>query len=221
MSTDSSQFASGVRRLFRKYVGVLQPSPHRDDHGFVQESEELFRLERLLSYRAVLIVGPPWIGKSFVADHLNRQTTTAGTQHVFSTTLHLHSPGEPAMPLGWNAWVSSGDPAIWIIDSLDEGESIQRNIHQVILRELQSLEPNVGQRLQVVIFCREMALPDALIPELTRQYGDHFIAAELLPLTRDDARHIVTTGNFDRILAKITKHHLQDASAVPRWNQIH
>lgn len=215
MSTESSQFAAGVPRLFREFLGVLQSSPSRDDFGFVQESEELFRFERLLSYQAILIVGPPWIGKSFVADKLSRQMATAGDQLVLSTPLHLHSPGELVLPLGWNAWVSSGESAIWIIDSLDEGENIQRNIHQVILRELQSLEPIASQRLQVVIFCRETALPDPLIPELTRHFGDNFVAAELLPLTLDDAHHIVGTGDFDRILAKIKQHNLQDAAQYP------
>jgi hypothetical protein len=215
MNTESSQFKPDIARLFREYLGALQSSPRRDDYGFVQDSGELFRFDRLLSYRAILIVGPPWIGKSFVADQINQRATTAGNQYVFSTNLHLHSPGEPVMPLGWNAWVASGKPAIWIIDSLDEGESIQRNIHQVILRELGSLKQGDLQRLQIVFFCREVAVPDALIPELVQHYGDQFIATELLPLTQDDARHIVATREFDRILAKITKHQLHDATQYP------
>jgi hypothetical protein len=214
MNTISPELPN-VRRLFRVYNGGLQRAVERDEYGFVKPSDELFTFDRLDGFQAILILGPQWIGKSFIAERSERLAIDAGKQYVWSTKLHLHSPGQPIQPSDWAVWAASSDPALWIIDSLDEGETIQRNIHRLILRELQSVDSAAASRLQVIVFCRETALPASFIATLAKHYRDQFIAAELLPLTYEDARHFLATTDFAQVLEKIKRHNLQAATQYP------
>lgn len=213
MDNQASHPTLGVSRLFRRYQAGLVKPPETDEWGFVEESSELVGFDALSTLRAVLVVGPPWIGKTFVAEQIQTLELLDGDQ--FPTKLHHHSIGLPLQPPGWGEWVSSVRRANWIVDSLDEGELIQENVHQIILHDLRALTPLARNRLRVIVFCREANLPESFRDALTGVYADEFAAFELLGLTQAGARHMLGEATFSRVLGKIREHGLHSVAQFP------
>ena len=213
MNIPPAQPTAGVSRLFRVYQHGLSGEPEADEHGFVKESGDAFGFEVLRPLQAVVVVGPPWVGKTFVAEQIRTLNLLDG--ELFSTQLEWHTIGLALQRLGWDEWVASGAQASWIVDSLDEGELIQANVHQLILHDLRSLDESVRSRLRVIIFCRETDLPEPLLAGLASLYPDSFAAVELLPLTESGARYLLGQTTFDRVLATIKKFGLQSVASYP------
>jgi len=166
-----------------------------------------------MPFQAVLIVGPPWIGKTFIAQQF--QALRVFDAEPFSTNLDRHSVGLPLQPVGWDKWLSSDRRATWIIDSLDEGESIQDNLHQILLRDLELLTPDARSRLKIIVFCREVSLPRPLLDGLKGIYKGNLAAVELLGLTRAGERHMLSEATFGSVLEKIREHDLQSVAQFP------
>jgi hypothetical protein len=214
MNTPSGELKLGVSRLFRRYE-PRAIEPITDEFGFVDETNGLMKFDTLLKHRAVLIVGPPWVGKSFVAGQLQTMSPPEGESILF-TQLVDHSVGLSVAPAGWQDWLSSGRQTTWVIDSLDEGDVIQTNLHQHLLLLLRGLNDSAKLRLRIVMFCREAEIPDSLQHQLTALYGNDFIAAELLPLTRTEARKLLGEATFTSVLEAIKKNKLQGVAPYPR-----
>src|SRR5579863_7921274 len=73
----------GVSRLFRSYQKGLSMAPATDELGFVVASPELVTFDKLQKQRAILIVGPPWVGKTFVANQI--KSVASRDEHTFFT----------------------------------------------------------------------------------------------------------------------------------------
>ncbi len=118
-----------------------------DDLGFLDPSKtpKLLRFEAIMRPSITWIIGPPWLGKSKVADDAyswlrSDPTAIPGLEGRFALT-KFAQPGieREVPPAWWDRWcrMEHPAPAVWLLDGIDEG--IDRNIHlfDLVLRALE------------------------------------------------------------------------------------
>lgn len=196
-------------------------APQTDPFGFILPSQASLNIDQVLSKGAVVVRGQPWVGKSFVAEEIFRQREALKLgEYVWLLQLADHSVGRSLVPAGWNDWlVAPGRRACWVIDSVDEGESIQRNIYTEIIKllEVSGLEI-CRERLKIVVFVREAEVPERLsklCEFLETLYGQSFADVELLLLDRVNAERVVGISQINETLDAIQRHSLQSVAGYP------
>jgi hypothetical protein len=178
-------------------------------------SPDLFGIENLLKFPAILVRGRPWMGKTYLANEIrNQQSQLELGKYVWPLPLEDHTSGRSIEPGEWPQWRDGKDQAAWIIDSLDEGELLQPNISTEIIRLIKELDNAARQRLKVVVFGREAEIPQRFVEFLHKQYAVGFQDVELMPLDRDNARHMVGE-QFDAVLSVIESRRLQGVCSIP------
>ena len=215
----NASLKSGITRTFRH--AASDNSPQTDEYGFISPSPSSLTIDQVLSKGAIVVRGQPWIGKSFVAEEIYKQREALGLgEHVWLLQLADHSSGRSLVPGGWNDWLAApGRRACLVVDSVDEGESIQRNIYTEIIKLLEdSGKETCRERLKIVVFVREAEIPQRLsklCEFLDTQYGQSFADVELLPLDRENAERVVGLSQIDATLAAIQRHSLMSVAGYP------
>ena len=118
--------------LPRREFLPLNVKPLHDRFGFVSVFQDSSEVGDLFAFQLVLVVAPPWTGKSFVAKQLDghfRQHIEASSKDApFGAFFHLTNfeRGMPvnAVPDWWDAWRESELRACWIVDAIDEDATL-------------------------------------------------------------------------------------------------
>jgi len=193
-----------------------------DEYGFVKPLKELFAVDNLFGHQAALVLAPPWMGKTFVAERLIEclQTSHADESKTFEhfklTPFEDHRQGTNVFPEWWDEWKESASSACWIIDALDEGERIDTNVCVELLRKIQDLERKTRGRLTLIMFAREAELPPRTIEVLTEIYGHELVLAELMPMDPKNAENHVGIQHFQRVKDMIKRFNLRHISGYPK-----
>jgi hypothetical protein len=221
---------SQTTRRFAPATALARLDAHQDEDGFLQPSPYFFGADRLLERACSLVVAPPWFGKSFTAQQIEK-TLSPGpeAQPAFSsrylkrTDLEQFMSGQPLAPPWWPEWRDSDHKATWIIDSLEEGQRRDAGLCPSLIQLLEELSPDRRQRLRLVAFAREGDLRQ-VYPELEGKlraiFGEDFLVADLLPLGVDNARDLLRQSGGDdagweRVLGLIRRNHLQRLAGYP------
>ncbi len=206
---------SGITRRFRDFASDV--AVDTNDLGFVEPSRNSYSVEQILTRAAILVRGQPWVGKTYLAKKFLEQQTALNLGNcVWHLPLERHTIGRSIKPPGWDEWRLSRDQkACWIIDSIDEGEIIQPNIHTEIISLLEGVGKHTCSRLKVVVFVRESEVPEELWLFLKQHFEDSFADVELLPLDQQSAERIVGGHRLDIIERVIQRFTLQSVARYP------
>lgn len=164
-----------------------------DEWGFLKTSLAGVRdISDLVRDRRALVLGSPWIGKSWVAKHLG-DLLDKRRETVWEINLGSHEP-KWISERQWDRWVESGKQAYVIVDALDEGIDRQLDL-RAGLRLLREAGMHAA-RLHVLVFSRpthnELAARalgwDEQLPDITwhMQPLDASAAASFLAEPTDD-----------------------------------
>jgi len=107
--------------------------PPLDEYGFLAPdfAESSARVDELFALQAVLIVAPPWAGKTFLAKQLishfrehqdNPDDLAPFGKYFHDTLFERGGMGVEVMPSWWDEWRRSKKRACWIVDAVDEDE---------------------------------------------------------------------------------------------------
>ena len=205
--------APGITRLFRPYDS--SETAEFDVYGFTKASPSLLSAKELLKNQAILIRGRPWLGKTFVCKQIRDQSERLSLgKRVWYRQLSEISTTIDA-PDSWTQWRRSKERACWLIDSIDEGESIVPNISLRITEILSEITAEQRSRLKIILFCREAETPTQFVTRLQELFGDGFIQVELMPLDQDSARSFSVATPFTTILQQIQRHSLVAVAGLP------
>ncbi|MFF8531660.1 hypothetical protein ACF07B_06630 [Streptomyces sp. NPDC015532] len=176
----------------RSFGGVL-PDPLGEHTRFI--NRQLKQLKEFASHRALVLLGEPGMGKSFVLEAEVARRRSAG-EHVEHLLLREYlTPGEVAEAIReaagrWRELDSSGDLTL-VFDGFDEPLFAIRNLAHVMKRELERLD---RARLRVLITSRRSAWQQELGGAFARWWPDGATASLVLaPLTEQDIRQAAAT----------------------------
>jgi hypothetical protein len=170
-----------------------------DAEGFLQPALGRHRLiGELVRERYALILGEPWLGKSWVAERLRRGLAKHSSfvwRISFERARHVGLPADE-----WARWQRSDQHAYVIVDALDEGfDRSGRFGDQDVADHLRRLrlDNDCASRLHVLAFSRtshEKKSLDAL------GWGEAGKAAtwHLMPLDADQAARALDPGDHER-----------------------
>lgn len=215
--------AKSPSRWFREWGQANLPTPPTDDHGLLIPDRLSFDFKVLLQHPAALVVAPPWVGKTTFAVHLDEylrsQEASEEPRFAFgsfhhATLLENHSPGSNFLPRWWERWKASTSQACWLVDALDEGEFIEKNLTRKLLDELNRLDEEPRGRLRAVLQCRDSELPEGFFEKL-KKIWPNALQAELLPLDRENARLLVGPEKWAAVLKAIQHWGLREIASYP------
>lgn len=209
--------------------------PPLDEHGFLSEHflSSSVSVKDLFAYKAVLIIAPPWAGKTFLAkqlDHhfsenVDRRTPDAPFGSYFhSTFFERHGLGSNIMPEWWKEWRRGSERACWIVDAFDEDARRQGRQAHIILDEIERLGDDKRNRLLLLMSSRENEIPAEMEDRIDEIYGPFhdddglrgFRVLRLTPLDASIARDIVGSDErFKQVCDLITKNRLQAIASLP------
>ena len=104
----------------------------------------------LISERLTLVIGEPWIGKSYVSQTLHRTLSDRSTRFV--ERVSLEEGDHTVLPHWWTPWRNSSEEAWWIIDALDEALHVSHVSLSDVFTPLLALGPQERNRLHVIAF---------------------------------------------------------------------
>ena len=201
--------------------------PTLTENGFL--SEEFVELSQgvdsLFSLNAVLVVAPPWYGKTYLAKqlelHFRQENTNIVPERPFGkfysvTFFETHGTGNIA-PSWWDEWKTSKNRACWIVDAIDE--DFRRGNRQVydLLDLIESLTAQNRERLLLMLLSRENEVPQKLEQRLNEiyQHGETRLL-RLAPLGEADACQLLgSRDKFEKVCELIKKNRLQAIASIP------
>ena len=204
----------------RRLIG-LNVSPALDEHGFLDSdfAAELPTLDSIQNSEAVLVVAPPWTGKSHEAmqlfQHLQGDRDVLGV-YIESTFFERAGLIAGVGPKWWAEWQELEEQrACWIVDALDEDKE-NRGMH-AILDLIEELQPEVRERLSLLMFCRENEQPEDVKQRLVDIYGKNLQMMRLAPVCEPIARIITALDDdsFGDICGLILQNKLQAVASLP------
>lgn len=218
------------RRLLRP-----EGTPQLDEHGFLDETHtrELLSFSDLLDLQAVLILAPPWYGKTTTAkqlDHHFREEASKRKSAIpFGRFFHLTSFDEDRIgadfdPGWWKEWKEGEGRACWIIDAVDQDYRDELRRTNQIIRRIEELDAGARLRLLLMAFARKDEMPREVRERLERIYDpvesqgpEGLRVLELAPPDRSLAR--VIAGNddesFQKVCQAIERNNLQQLAPFP------
>lgn len=209
-------------------------TPTLDGHGFLSEefSATAQRIDSLFDRRAVLLVAPPWSGKTFLASGLHRYLSDAAgdkersrfAKNVHCTLFEMEGLGAPLEPDWWSGWQAGNGRACWIVDALDEDARGRLKQMHEILKRIEALHSATRKRLLLLMLSRENEVPPDIDKRLRKIYastdnqdGD-FLTLRLAPVDAHIAEEIVEhtkPGSFEKVCSLIKENRLQSVAALP------
>jgi hypothetical protein len=200
-----------------------------DALGFLDtnQSPELYRVEHLFEHPAVVIVAPPWMGKTTVASQLHEWLRAQPIHLSFDKYLCLlrfdiHGEERNLPPIWWDEWRQNTQTlrACWIIDGFDEGEERLGGIRERILHLVSELDDCHRANLRLLIFSRQREW----LTEFRASLGEAYVLrplqelpeVQLAPLHEQAARDMLgSLVAFDRVADLIRQHGLQPVAGYP------
>jgi hypothetical protein len=198
----------------RRFARLEAGPPTTDDLGFVIPSDSDVTCLELLEYRVVLVVAPPWTGKSWVALAIERACSGEGRPFGERTSLENLGPTSSVLPGWWEKWKNSEDQALWLVDSVDEDDRARSHRVKDLLMEVERLPEVCRARLTLWFFCRENEVPDYFLGRLEEVCGQ-VARFRLLPLDSVSASELVPSGTFEGVCELIRRNRLKSISAFP------
>jgi len=218
------------RRLLRS-----EDEPVLDTHGFLDETyaENLPSFADLLDLQAVLILAPPWYGKTTTAKqlehHFREEASKRGSAIPFGRFFHFTSFDEDrisadADPGWWNEWQQGEERACWIIDAVDQDYRQGTRRTNQIVRRIEELDKGTRSRLLLMVFARTDEMPAEVREKLENIYSPEepqgskgLQVLKLAPPDRSLAR--VIAGNddesFQKVCRTIERNNLEQLAAFP------
>ena len=208
----------------RRLIG-LDVSPQLDKHGFLDSdlAAQLLTLDSILNSQPVLVVAPPWTGKTHEANqffqHLREGETIFGN-YIEATFFERAGLKPGVRPTWWNEWQKLDEQrACWVIDALDEDEG-SRGMH-AILDLIEDLPPELRARLLLLMFCRENERPRNVEERLAGIYDSAgsggLQVMRLAPVCESIARVITALDDdsFGGMCGLILQNNLQAVASLP------
>ena len=190
--SQAAETPGSILDLPRRILLAARRQPLLDDLGFVLPIGKIFQVADLLHPGAALVVAPPWTGKTFLAEQLDRALRTSSAWRCHH--IGFESPGR-LQPPWWDAWRRDDGHACWIVDAVDEDERLgNRRIYE-ILDEMGGLEKE-RDRLRVIFFCRENEVPASFEKRINEIFGRDLRQFRLAGLDRESARDLVGPDHF-------------------------
>src|SRR5262245_34849147 len=138
---NAPHLSSMSHRLFTEF-----DVDHVDEFGFLDHGRtpRVWRFERVLIEPLAWVQGPPWLGKSTVANDVDSWLrSNPGALGVLEDRRALTRLGGPGAgrdvpPAWWREWCQ-GSPrlAVWLIDGVDEGLDRNEHLFDEILQAIQ------------------------------------------------------------------------------------
>lgn len=188
----------------------LQTSPPLDSSGLL-ESEDAARkagaltMLELTEHRLVMVVGPPYSGKSTCIKQLAEQE---GRPRLVSDVRDGNVD-----PQGWGEWRATGGPTTWFIDSLDESDAAPNRV----LTLVRTLDAPRRSELSIFVSCRENEVPPTFLGELGNLLGSVVTEVRIAPPDLREARAIcgVDETVFSSMLDAIHRNDLRELAEQP------
>src|SRR6185436_15648862 len=208
----------GLDTLPRRIFLEGEREPIADPDGFVLRIGTVLTPKDLLEQAVVLVVAPPWTGKTTVAEGMSM----ALKAHSFFelTCFEKRERSARVEPTWWGRWKDSDEEAVWIVDGLDEDARKDRQSFK-ILRLLRDAE-GARARLHLIALCRTNEIPAWFESGLEDLCGvwrpDHPLGLRRLRLAgldRETARAHVGPSRFDRVCQLIRSNDLQTLAPLP------
>ncbi|MDP3152067.1 MAG: hypothetical protein Q8N23_05320 [Archangium sp.] len=174
-----------------------------------------FLIGDLLKHQAVLVVGPPYSGKSFALRSAKGWLRLGGSGvKVIHRDHRAHSAEwAAAEDSSLRDWQLTSDQLVWFIDSIDEclerGEEFLTGLED----RLQAMTADQRSRLRLIATCRQNDVPEGLVATI-REFMGGCLVVRIAPLDREDARAQVGPG-FERVCELIRNNGLRDLAAQP------
>ncbi len=223
-----------LNTLPRRRFLAIDRTPELDELGFLapESVAESFGADDLFELCAVLVLAPPWTGKTLTAKQLrhhfrenqNLESREAPFGSYFHGTLFEElSTTSPVQPGWFREWQDTSKRACWIIDAIDEDAKMQRNKSQEVMEIIEGLTGEQRARLCVIVFCRENEVPRLFVNRLEVAYPEYrdsdrsaLRTVRLAPIDRVEAEYIAGAGDaFKRVCDIIEKNHLAAISQYP------
>ena len=203
-----------------------------DEHGFLSARgrQLTMGIADLFEFRAVLVVAPPWFGKSHVAkqlrDHLLGNTESRSSENPFGQFCHavmFQRFGIVAAvePTWWAEWKADGQRACWIVDAIDDDARREdKRVHE-ILDLVEQLAEAERKRLLLLMFCRENEQPPEVLERLGELYAierdrDSLLTVRLAPPDSEEAARIAGShAKFARVCQLIKANQLEPIGGFP------
>jgi hypothetical protein len=199
-----------------------------DELGFLdcERTPRLVRIETILREPLAWILGPPWLGKSWVAGDIHRflrfNPDSFGVAGRYCLTqLGAQNAAESVPPQWWSEWIASPPcRAIWLIDGVDEGLEANRDVLDDIYHIIRAAPTDHLKELRLVLFSRPYddvgEFRDQLngfYPAICNRYEpQHYWLARL---DQAAAETLVGPEKFPGVLAVIEKNNLESVSGYP------
>lgn len=204
--------------------------PTVDEHGFLAEEfcAAAPLIDSLFNRHAVLVVAPPWSGKTYFADQLYRylsDTSEGPDRSPFGRNVHatmFEQQGQATAPPWLADWQGGTDRACWIVDALDEDARGRLKQMHWILDRIESIPDTARDRLLLLMLARENEVPEDIRSRLEKVYGKRdagddgkFLILRLAPVDANIAMQIVGVGNIDKVCSLIKQNRLESIAALP------
>jgi len=211
----------------RRLIGV-DVVPRFDEHGFLADefSATATRVDSLFDRQAVLVVAPPWSGKTYLAARLHRHLSNATEnpnqspfgRNIHATLFETQGLTSAIEPVWWPDWQARDSKACWIVDALDEdARGPFKQMHE-ILNRIEALSDPTRGRLLLLTFARENEVPVDVRDRLKKIYATDLLILRLAPVDAHIAEEIVETvqpGNFGKVCALIEQNVLKSVASLP------
>ncbi len=203
-----------------------------DEHGFLSARgrQLTIGIAELFEFRAVLVVAPPWFGKTHVArqlrDHLKVNTEARSSENPFGKFCHTvmferFGSGPIVGPTWWEEWKTGGHRACWLIDAIDDDARCkEKRVHE-ILDLVERLDEAERNRLLLLMFCRENEQPPEVLEHLGELYPidrgvGTLLTVRLAPPDREEAAIIAgSDAKFARVCQSIIANGLEPIGGFP------
>ena len=177
----------------RRYVASTRDAS-TDAEGFleVDPSNAVTKLVgELTRERRALILGDPWIGKTWIAEQLAKQLRARS--HFVWTISFEHDRATEVPVDEWERWKRSSEAGYLIIDALDEGFYRNRAAVPDRLRRLSEVGA-AASRLHVLAFSRPSHLKASIEALGWPEQGTAGMTWYVLPLDAEAAAEALATG---------------------------
>jgi hypothetical protein len=153
-----------------------------DELGFLDHhrTPRLLHFDRVLNEVLAWVLGPPWLGKSTVANaidgwlRLNPDGLNGIEDRHALTRLGEAGADHDLPPIWWRGWCQGTPrPAVWLIDGVDEGLDRNEHLFGRILEVIDGTPAKHLRQLRLILFSRPHAeLSDSLCRECSAaQHG--------------------------------------------------